>query len=91
MEASVRKGGSAVNLASNVVRSASAHADRAALRLGDGTVSYRTLDQDSARVAGLLRDRGLRPGDRVGIMLPNTPEFAVVYYGVLRAGGSSYR
>jgi long-chain acyl-CoA synthetase len=76
-----------MNLASNVERGARTHADRAALRLGDDTISYRRLDQDSARAAGLLRGRGLRPGDRVGIMLPNTPEFAVVYYGVLRAGG----
>ncbi len=75
-----------MNLASNVVRSAQTHTDRAALRLGDGVVSFRELDRDSARVAGLLRDRGLRPGDRVGIMLPNIPEFAVVYFGVLRAG-----
>jgi long-chain acyl-CoA synthetase len=75
-----------VNLASNVVRSAQTYADRAALRIGDDTLSYRELDQASARVAGLLQDRGVKPGDRVGIMLPNTPEFAVVYYGVLRAG-----
>ena len=27
------------------------------------------------------------PGSRVAVMLPNVPEFAVVYYGVLRAGG----
>ena len=45
------------------------------------------LDEGSARVAGLLRERGVQPGDRVGIMLPNVPYFAVVYYGVLRVGG----
>jgi len=76
-----------MNLASSVVRGAQTHADRAALRHGDDLISYRRLDRDSARVAGLLRGRGLEPGDRVGIMLPNTSEFAVVYYGVLRAGG----
>jgi long-chain acyl-CoA synthetase len=38
-------------------------------------------------VAGLLRERGLEPGDRVGLMLPNVPYFAVIYYGILRAGG----
>ncbi|HEV8567535.1 MAG TPA: long-chain fatty acid--CoA ligase [Actinoplanes sp.] len=75
-----------MNLASNVVRSANTNADRAALRIGDDTLSFRELDQASARVAGLLQDRGVKPGDRVGIMLPNTPEFAVVYYGVVRAG-----
>jgi acyl-coenzyme A synthetase/AMP-(fatty) acid ligase len=36
-------------------------------------------------VAGLLRERGFKPGDRAGIMLPNVAEFPVVYYGVLRA------
>src|SRR4051794_11422993 len=75
-----------MNLASNIARSARTHPDRAALRLGDDTVSYRELDQDSARVAGTLHDRGVKPGDRVGIMLPNTPGFALVYFGVLRAG-----
>ncbi|MEV6057131.1 long-chain fatty acid--CoA ligase [Streptomyces sp. NPDC052107] len=76
-----------MNLASHVVSSARTHPDRAALRLADTTVSYRMLDQYSARMAGLLHDRGVKPGERVGIMLPNVPEFALVYFGVLRAGG----
>ena len=37
-------------------------------------------------MAGLLRERGVRPGDRVGVMLPNVPQFAAAYYGILRAG-----
>jgi long-chain acyl-CoA synthetase len=76
-----------VNLAANLVHTASVHADRVALRLGETRMTYRELDAASARVAGLIRDRGIRPGDRVGLMLPNVMEFAVVYYGVLRAGG----
>jgi long-chain acyl-CoA synthetase len=76
-----------MNLASNLVTSTGAHPDRVALRLGDAATTYRELDQDSARIAGLLRERGVQPGDRVGIMLPNVPEFAAVYYGVLRTGG----
>ena len=35
----------------------------------------------------MLKDKGLQPGDRVGVMLPNVPYFGLVYYGVLRAGG----
>ncbi|QIY93264.1 long-chain fatty acid--CoA ligase [Streptomyces sp. S1D4-11] len=76
-----------MNLASHVVSSARTHPDRAALRLEDAAVSYRTLDQGSAHMAGLLHNRGVKPGDRVAIMLPNVPEFALAYYGVLRAGG----
>jgi len=76
----------AMNLASNLTRTVSAHADRVAVRLGDATTTFRELDQASARIAGLLQDRGLEPGDRVAIMLPNLPAFADIYYGVLRAG-----
>src|SRR3712207_7762139 len=45
------------------------------------------LNEGSARVAGLLASKGVGPGDRSGIMLPNVPYFAVCYYGVLRLGG----
>ena len=34
----------------------------------------------------MLRARGVESGDRVGVMLPNVPEFAMAYYGVLRIG-----
>ncbi len=76
-----------MNLADSLARTAAAHPDRVAIRLGDDSLSYRDLDGASARVAGLLAERGLGPGDPVAIMLPNVPQFAVGYYGVLRAGG----
>jgi len=76
-----------MNLASILTRTAGQDGDRPAVRLGEAAMPYRELDEASARVAGLLRERGLEPGDRVGVMLPNTPEFAVTYYGVLRTGG----
>jgi long-chain acyl-CoA synthetase len=75
-----------MNLAAGLVRSTAENPDHVALRVGDATTSYQDLNAASARVAGLLTDRGVGPGDRVGLMLPNVPEFAAVYYGVLRAG-----
>ena len=57
------------------------------MRVDNAAMTYQALDEASARVAGLLRQRGLSPGDRVGIMMPNVAEVPVVYYGVLRAGG----
>jgi long-chain acyl-CoA synthetase len=74
------------NLASILVDSASRRGDATALKLDDAELSYAMLDGASAHVAGLLRERGVEPGDRVGIMLPNVPYFAVCYYGILRAG-----
>jgi long-chain acyl-CoA synthetase len=76
-----------LNLASILTESAAEHPDQAAIRLGDVELTYAALDEASARLAGLLRGKGLQPGDRVGVMLPNVPEFPIAYYGVLRAGG----
>jgi long-chain acyl-CoA synthetase len=75
------------NLASIVTASAARDAAAPAVRLGGRTLTYGELEEGSARVATLLRERGLEPGDRVGVMLPNVLEFPLAYYGVLRAGG----
>jgi long-chain acyl-CoA synthetase len=75
------------NLAYNLIAAADRYPSRPALRLDDVVITYAEFEDAAARVAGLLRERGLEPGDRVGIMLPNVPAFALAYYGVLRAGG----
>jgi long-chain acyl-CoA synthetase len=75
-----------LNLASIVTESAAEVGDAAAVRLGDVALTYAELNERSARLATLLRERGLEPGDRVGVMLPNVLEFPISYYGVLRAG-----
>ena len=74
------------NLALNLARTAAAQGEQPAIKLDDVTVSSGALEAQSARVAGLLTRRGVKPGDRVGIMLPNVPEFAAIYYGILHAG-----
>jgi long-chain acyl-CoA synthetase len=75
------------NLASLLTDSAARDGERTAIKLDDVALSYAALDEGSARVAGLLAQRGFEPGDRVGVMLPNVPHFPLVYYGILRAGG----
>ena len=75
------------NLSMNLSEAASMYPDHAAIRIDDVTVTYGELADAAARLAALLHADGLQTGDRVGVMLPNVPEFAVAYYGVLRAGG----
>jgi long-chain acyl-CoA synthetase len=75
-----------MNLADNLTRAAELHPDNVAIRLDDSTLTYTQLDQATRLMAGLLAERGVQPGDRVGIMLPNVPHWAVIYFGVLRAG-----
>ncbi|MEA2410893.1 MAG: long-chain acyl-CoA synthetase [Thermoleophilaceae bacterium] len=74
------------NLATVLTDTAAEHPDNVAIKLDDTELPYKFLDGASAHVAGLLREKGVEPGDRVGIMLPNVPYFPVIYYGILRAG-----
>ena len=73
-------------IACNLIASAHRHPDRTALRLGERSLTFRELDDATARFAGVLHEFGVSPGDSVGVMLPNVLEFAVAYYGALRAG-----
>jgi long-chain acyl-CoA synthetase len=62
--------------------------DRLALVIADTgeTLTYRQLDEGSNRVAQLLRAQGLGPGDRIGVMMRNSPWFPIVYWGATRCG-----
>src|SRR3954471_17469038 len=76
------------NLATIATETAQRIPDAIAYKLDDTEVSWQAVDEGSARVAGLLKEKGFEPGDRAGIMLPNVPYFPIAYYGVLRAGGT---
>jgi long-chain acyl-CoA synthetase len=76
------------NLADLLSRSAAEHPDRVVIKLDDSELSYAALDEAAARVAGLLRAKGVQPGDRVGIMLPNVAYFPFCYFGALHAGAA---
>ena len=75
------------NLARPLTDAAATHRARPALKLDDDIITYEMLNELAARVAGLLEQCGVGPGDPVGLMLPNVPYFVAVYYGILRAGG----
>jgi long-chain acyl-CoA synthetase len=76
------------NLASLLTDTAARHPQRTAIKLDDVELTFAALDGASAHIAGMLAEHGFEPGDRVGVMLPNVPYFPVVYYGILRAGGT---
>jgi benzoate-CoA ligase len=60
--------------------------DRAALVCGDEAVSYSDLAVRVARASSAVRKLGVRPGERVLLLLRDTPEFAVAWLGAVRAG-----
>lgn len=75
------------NLATILRESARRVPDHPALVAGEEQVPYHELDRRSDAVASALGAAGLRPGDVVGLQLPNLPEFVVSLYGILKAGG----
>ncbi|WP_340377013.1 amino acid adenylation domain-containing protein [Streptomyces sp. SS7] len=69
-------------------RIAAATPDAVALCDGTTDLTYRELDERSARIAAGLLAHGVRPGDRVGVCLERTAELVVTLLGVVRAGAA---
>ena len=59
---------------------------RKAIHFQNFRLSYAKLKKLTETVAANLRAQGVRPGDRVAVMLPNTPQAIITYWGILRAG-----
>ena len=62
------------------------HADRTAYAFLGRDFTYRDIDQRSQALAAYLQGKGLARGDRVAIMMPNTPQYPVAVAAILRAG-----
>jgi acyl-CoA synthetase (AMP-forming)/AMP-acid ligase II len=60
--------------------------DKPALVFYGRTITFAELDDASDRLAGWLRRRGFQAGDRLAIYLENCPQFAIAYFGGLKAG-----
>lgn len=76
------------NLAALLDTTASKYPERTAMVFGDSRFSYAQLDGAANQVANLLVSRGIVPGDKVAISIPNVPYFTIVYYGILKAGAA---
>src|SRR5919107_1195182 len=76
-----------LTIASILAESAVRHADRTAVVLGPLRITYAQLWHGARQYAAVLREQGVEPGDRVALLLPNTPHFPLAYYGVLALGG----
>ncbi len=67
-------------------RAATLMPGRLACHYNDLEWSWEELNQDAMRMADILRRQGVGPGDRVGILLPNCPEYIIALNGIWRAG-----
>ncbi|GIG40947.1 AMP-binding protein [Cellulomonas phragmiteti] len=75
-----------LSVAAILAETARRHPDRVAFHIGDAALTYGPLWDRTRAYAGALRDRGVGPGDRIAMLVPNVPDFARVYYAVLSLG-----
>jgi long-chain acyl-CoA synthetase len=70
-----------------LINAAKEFPDKNAVHFMGKETTYEQLYDKSLRLASYLQDLGVKKGDRVAIMLPNTPQAVISYFGVLLAGG----
>ena len=77
-----------LNLGSILSANANEKPEATVLRAGELELSYGELDRAARGVATSLRARGIQPGDKVSLLIPNVPEFPIAYFGILYAGAT---
>ncbi|WP_270182473.1 fatty acid--CoA ligase family protein [Alkalihalobacillus sp. CinArs1] len=75
-----------MNLSEQLKRAALSHPNKQAYIYEDEAVTYEQLDQKVSLFAANLAAEDINKGDHVALILGNSPEFLISYYGVLRAG-----
>ncbi len=75
-----------MNICEHLTVTARLFPDREAITFEGMSLTYAQLDQLSDEASQRLIDAGIRPGDRVALMLPNVPAFVVWYFASLRIG-----
>jgi long-chain acyl-CoA synthetase len=75
-----------LNLATSLRESVRSHANRIALQFGERSWTYAALHDSVQRFGGALRDLGIERGKHVALLLPNTPEFTIAYFGAAYVG-----
>ena len=63
--------------------------DNVALTQGERKITYGELLDLTEKVAAALHEAGIRKGDRVGLMLPNCPEYVIGFFGAMRIGATA--
>ncbi|MGD9116995.1 MAG: AMP-binding protein [Dehalococcoidia bacterium] len=75
-----------MNLKQMLERAAERYAAKTVIVMGERRLSYAELDRESNKVANALAGMGVGKGDRVVLLLANSPEFIAIYFGAVKIG-----
>ena len=67
--------------------SAKKYPDKPCTIFKGAVISYKEMSRITDQLAAALVDLGVKKGDRVGVLILNTPQFVMAYFAVLKAGG----
>jgi len=74
------------NLYSVLDNAATHYAENVAITFGDHKITYKAMKEACDRLAMGFKSMGLKRGDRIALMLPNVPHFAMSYFALLKTG-----
>jgi long-chain acyl-CoA synthetase len=77
-----------LNLASIPLKSAQDFPTQPAILMGPATITYEQLAHQILAFAAALAQQGIKPGDKVALLLPSVPQFSISYFAALAAGGA---
>lgn len=77
-----------MNLADCLALTAEQFPKRTAAVMDEVRLSFAEVAASARRVANLLAAKGIGRGDKVALMVPNTPHFPIIYFGILYAGAT---
>ena len=76
-----------ISLQTYLKRTAEKFPEKIAVHFNGKELDYRELYESSLKFARYLQELGIKKGDRVAVMLPNTPQTIISVFGILLAGG----
>jgi long-chain acyl-CoA synthetase len=76
-----------MNVAAGIRRAVKAFFDQTALRMENEDITYAGLEERANAVAAYLRSEGFREGDKLGVYLPNCPDYLILLYATWILGG----
>ncbi len=75
-----------ISLGQMLERSAERYPDNVAVTFINNKITYARLNQMANRFANVLKQLGVSKGDRVALLMPNTPQMVIAFYGVMKLG-----
>lgn len=76
-----------MNVAAGIRRAVKAFSNQTALRMENEDITYAGLEERANAVAAYLRSEGFREGDKLGVYLPNCPDYLILLYATWILGG----